>query len=62
MAFAALIDPKKVASHRQHDDDDHFLQPIEITEEETSRIFLGALMVMGMQLTMVSLLITDMFS
>ena len=62
MAFAALIDPKKVASHRQKDGDEIFLQPIGLTEEETSRIFLGALMVMGMQLTMVSLLITDMFS
>ena len=62
MSFAALIDPLKVHKNRKGDDNaEGFLTPINMTDEETSRIFLGALMVVGMQSTMVSLLILDMY-
>jgi len=49
LAFAALIDSRAVKRNRDKDiNEEGFLQPIHMTEEETSRVFLGALMVLGM--------------
>jgi hypothetical protein len=59
MTFASLIDHTVIRKNKQMQGDG-FLPPIELTEEETGRMFLGALMVIGIQMCMVGLLINEM--
>jgi len=60
MAYCALLDPKIIYKQLEGCHYEEFLHPIPLTDDETSRIYLGALMVVGIQATMVVLLIYDM--
>lgn len=55
LAFAALIDPEKLADSKEG-----YLQPIDMTASEYNRIFLGALFVVSIQLTVVFLIANEM--
>ena len=61
MAYSALIEPKFVHKQLEGYHYEEFLHPIPLTDDETGRIFLGALMVVGMQSMMVSILLYDMW-
>ena len=58
-AFASCIDMQQL---RENEDltKDGYLKPIDLTDDEQARMFLGSLIVSGVQITMIYLIIHEM--